>query len=135
MNNIIEKIKVLNFPLDQYVVIGSGIMSALGIRDARDIDISVLPELHKKLCNDSEWKQEERYQKIFLTKEGIEINPELSWEDYPTTTQEAVRTATIIDGIPFLNLDELKKFKRALGREKDFKDIELIDDYLKRNSS
>jgi hypothetical protein len=135
MNDIIEKIKVLNFPQDQYVVIGSGIMSALGIRDAGDIDISVLPELHKKLCSDNTWKQDERYQKIFLTKVGIEINPELSWEDYPTTTEEAVRTATIIDGVPFLNLEELKKFKKALGREKDFKDIELINDYLKRAKS
>jgi hypothetical protein len=31
----------------------------------------------------------------------------------------------IIDGIPFMNLDELIKFKLSQGREKDMRDIEL----------
>lgn len=40
--------------------------------------------------------------------------------------EEIISSATLIDGIPFMNLDELIKFKIALGREKDFEDIELI---------
>lgn len=134
MKNILEEIKKLNFPTNQYVIVGSGIMSVLGIRESNDIDIAVLPELHKKLCADNTWKQEERYKKIFLVKESVEIIPELSWGDYLTTTREAIESATVIEGVPFLNLEELKKFKRALGREKDLKDIELIDDYLKKTN-
>lgn len=130
MKNIIEKIKVLNFPPDQYVVIGSGTMAALGIREASDIDMSVLPELHKKLRESGEWEEDVRYGKVFLKKDDFEINPGLSWGDYQTTTAEAIQSALIIDGIPFLNLYELKKFKQALGRDKDFADIKLIDDHL-----
>ena len=33
-----------------------------------------------------------------------------------------------------MNLNELIKFKTALGREKDFKDIELIKRYIKQFS-
>lgn len=130
MKSIIEKIKDLNLPPDQYVVIGSGTLAALGIRQASDIDMSVLPELHRKLRKSGEWREEERYGKVFLKKDDFEVNPGLSWEGYKTTTEEAIKSALIIDGIPFLNLEELKKFKTALGREKDLKDIKLIDDYL-----
>lgn len=130
MKSIIEKIKKLNFPADQYVVVGSGTLDALGIRKAGDIDIAVTPKLHMDLCETDEWEKEERYGKIFLKKEGIEIIPSLDWSEYPTTTEEAIQSALIIDGIPFLNLQELKKFKKALGREKDFADIKLIDEYL-----
>lgn len=59
--------------------------------------------------------------------------PQLDWEEYSTTTEEAIQTATIIDGIPFMNLNELCKFKEALGRDKDFKDIELIREYQRNN--
>lgn len=127
---IIKTIRALNFPLGQYVVIGSGILTALGIRSAQDIDISVLPELYKKLREGGEWGEEKRWDKIFLKKDNIEINPQLSWPDYQTTTEEAVKSASIIDSIPFLNLQELKKFKKALGRDKDIEDIKLIDKYL-----
>lgn len=130
--DIFSVLKELNFPLGQYVVVGSGTLAALGIREAADVDIAVLPELHAKLCKEDGWAQETKHGKVFLKKQDIDIIPELSWEMYPTTTEEAIRGAIIINGFPFLNLEELKKFKKALGREKDFKDIELIDAYLKK---
>lgn len=130
MNQLISKIKSLQFPLGQYVVVGSGIMSALGIRESRDIDIAVMPELHDTLRATKEWKEEERYNKIFLNRDNVEIIPKLNWEDYTTTTEEAISSAIIIEGVPFMNLEELKKFKKALGREKDLRDINQIDEYL-----
>jgi len=133
--SIISKIKSLNFPPDQYVVIGSGILDALGIRPSVDIDIAVLPELHKHLEESGEWKEEIMHNKIFLKKDIFEINPGLSWENYSTTTKEAIDSAQIIDEIPFMNLNELIKFKLALGREKDLKDIETIKKYLNKESS
>ncbi|MBP6911795.1 MAG: hypothetical protein KBB88_01165 [Candidatus Pacebacteria bacterium] len=134
--NIIEKIKELNFPKGQYVVVGSGILDVLGIRKSNDIDIAVTESLHKKLKESGEWEEHKRYEmiRVFLKKDVYEIIPQLNWEDYDTTTEEAISSATIIEDIPFMNLNELIKFKTALGREKDFKDIELIKEYQKNNS-
>lgn len=131
--SIIEKVKKLNLPLGQYVVIGSGILDALGIRSANDIDLTVLPELHENLRSTGLWKEENRYGKIFLLQEVIEINPDISWDAYPVSTEEVIKTAHVIDGVPFMNLDELIRFKTALGREKDFEDIERILDYKKES--
>jgi hypothetical protein len=129
--NIINKIKDLNLPFGKYVIIGSGILDALNIRNAVDIDIAVLPDLFSQLQKTGEWNEEVRYNQTFLTKNHIEIAPKLSWDKYHTTTEEAIASATIIQGIPFMNLEELCKFKQALGRKKDMKDIELIKRFLR----
>ena len=130
--DIIEEVKKLALPLGHYVIIGSGIMAALGLREANDIDIAVTPELHAALRARGEYEEEERYGKIFLKRARVEINPRLNWDEYQTTTEEAIASASIIRGVPFMNLKELVRFKKALGREKDFKDIELIEKFMAR---
>jgi len=132
--NILQKIKELNFPKDQYVVVGSGILDVLRIRKSNDIDIAVTESLHKELKESGEWEEHKRYEliRVFLKKDVYEIIPQLNWENYNTTTEEAISSAIIIEDIPFMNLNELIKFKTALGREKDFKDIELIKEYLNK---
>lgn len=46
---------------------------------------------------------------------------------------ELLKDADIIDGIAFLSLRNLRMFKLSSGREKDLKDVTLIDSYLKDN--
>ncbi len=128
-SDIFSRIKALDLPFGKYVVVSSGTLEALGIRSARDLDIAVTDKLFEKLRADGGWTEEERYGKLFLSKPGIDIIRQLSWDAYPTTNEEAIASAFVIDGIPFMNLDELKQFKRALGREKDFADIKLIEAY------
>ena len=128
-SDISSRIKMLDLPFGEYVVVSSGTLEALGIRPARDLDIAVTPKLFEKLRADGGWTKEERYGKLFLGKPGVDIIRQLSWDAYPITNEEAIASALIIDGIPFMNLDELKRFKRALGREKDFADIKLIEAY------
>lgn len=127
--SIIEKIKELNFPPEEYVVIGSGTLDVLGIRPASDVDIAVTPALHEKLRKTGEWQEVEKYGKIFLQKDDFDIVPQLDWGGYETTTEQAIAGALTVEGIPFMNLDELVKFKMSMGRENDLKDIELIKKY------
>lgn len=131
--NIIEKIKELNFPKEHYVVIGSGTMDVLGIRKAQDIDISASEELFEVLKNSGDWEEYEKYGRPFLKKDVFEINNQLNWDKYNTVLEEANKTALFIDGIPFLSLDELVKFKIASGREKDIQDIKLIKEFQQNN--
>ncbi len=131
--NIIEKIKELNFPKEHYVVIGSGTMDVLGIRKAQDIDISTSEELFEVLKNSGDWEEYEKYGRPFLKKDVFEINNQLNWDKYNTVLEEANKTALFIDGIPFLSLDELVKFKTASGREKDIQDIKLIKEFQQNN--
>lgn len=50
--------------------------------------------------------------------------------NYLGDTDSLIKNADIINGFPFIQLEEFIKFKRELGREKDFEDIKLMEEYL-----
>ena len=127
--DIFKKLKELNFPIGEYVLVGSGPLAARGIREASDLDIAVSPKLLKQLIDSKKYQEVQKYGKVFLEADNIDIIPRLDWKDYPMTTVEAIKTAYLINGYPFLNIKETIKFKKALGREKDFRDIKLLEDY------
>jgi hypothetical protein len=129
--NIFRRLKELNFPLGEYVLVGSAPLAARGLREASDLDIAVTDKLWRQLKASGKYQEIEKYGRIFLDAEDIDIISQLDWEDYLTTVEEAIKTADIIDGFPFLNISETIKFKKALGREKDFHDIKLLEDYIK----
>ncbi len=111
------------------MLVGSGPLAAREIREASDLDIAVTKKLLKQLIDSKKYKRVEKYGKLFLEANNIDIITQLDWDAYPTTVEEAIRTADVINGFPFLNISETIKFKRALGREKDFRDIKMLKDY------
>ena len=61
-----DKVKALNLPLDQIIVIGSGILDQLGIRLASDIDLAASSDLMKKLSEESgDWLKKFGYNQRF----------------------------------------------------------------------
>jgi FlaA1/EpsC-like NDP-sugar epimerase len=128
--NIFKRLEELNFPLGEYVIIGSGALAARGIREANDLDIVATDKLLQQLINSGDYKEVIKNDKLFLENNDVDITTKLP-ESYPTSLEEAIKTADIINGYPFLNILETIKFKKSLGREKDYDDIRLINEYLK----
>lgn len=125
----LEKVKELHLPMDSYIVIGSGLLTVLGLRSAQDVDLVIAPHLRDQFEEDNIWKKEEKWGKTFYTFDVYDVATGLAWKEYPTTFKEALGTALYIEEVPFLNVEETIRFKRALGREKDEKDIELLEKY------
>jgi hypothetical protein len=69
-----------------------------------------------------------------LKKDDIDILPNLMFGNYIGDTKKLIKTADIINGFPFIKLQEFIKFKKQLGRQKDFEDIELMKNYLRAKS-
>jgi len=131
--DIFREIKNLDFPVTHYIVVGSGIMVALGLKGANDIDIVVTPDLFQK-CTLEGWEQWIKPNGgPALRKDHVELYLDVNAGNYNPTTQELINEAKIINGIPFLTLEKLLLFKKQYKREKDFKDIALIETYLKNN--
>lgn len=128
--NIFKKLEELDFPLGEYVVVGSGPLAARGIREANDLDIAITEKLLKKLINLKEYKHFYKYGNLYLQKDKVEIITKLEWDSYFTTVEEAIKSADIINGFSFLSVIETIKFKEALGREKDYRDIKLLKKYI-----
>ncbi len=129
---IVKKMKELNLPTDQYLVLSGGSLAAHGIRQTSDIDIVADEDLFAQLKKTGQWKLTKRYQDEteFLEGEVVDIASRLEWSDYQTTFSVARSRADIIEGVPFMSLDDLIEFKQAMSREKDFADIASINEYL-----
>ena len=136
MSNYVERIKELALPPHEYVVIGSGILDALGIRKARDIDIVASKKLFKELSSNRKvWKKKWFFlgfmERKAIQKDGVEIYSRFKYRNYKYDFQAIADRVIVVDEIPFMNLDDLIELKKHLGRPKDLKDIKLIEEYKK----
>lgn len=131
--NIIEEVKKLELPFGEYLVIGSGILGALGIREVKDIDLVVTPKLFDKLKNKG-WQLEEieiqgkmRHRLVIGLAEAY---ADFYLYDEPQNIYKMIEEAEIIQDVPFMKLEILLEMKRSLNRQKDLDDIELINEYV-----
>jgi len=126
---LFDALKELNLPIGSYAVFGSGPMFAHGIRplkDLDDIDLITTGEAWKIACEKSEPVLAKMgYNNVVTLNEGlIEIFD--GWSPGSWDIQKLIDEADLIDGIPFVRLEEVVKWKRVMGREKDKGHLEMI---------
>lgn len=127
---LIELVKQERFPDGSFVIFGSGPLALAGIRPVMDIDIVVTDDLYKDLKRRG-WRE-----KIGLNGDKMichdVFEASTSWQfgEYRPSFDELLACAERIDGVTFLPLGEVKKWKLAMNRDKDHEDILLIDKYL-----
>jgi hypothetical protein len=120
-NKLLEEFKKLSLPDGQYAIFGSGPLAIRGIRKAQDLDVVVRAGLCRRILRNHPKAR------VGCIKIGnIEI---IHTGRY---SKKVIEKAEMIKGFRFTRLKDLKIEKKKMGREKDFKDIELIDDYLKK---
>lgn len=123
MNSIIKRVKALQFPPEEMVVIGSGLLDALGLRSSDDIDLAVSDALFTKLEESGEYARYIKHDELCLIKGDIEIWK--TWgRDAPFASLKA--EATTIEGIKFVNKEFLINWKLQSGRPKDLRDVALL---------
>lgn len=117
---------------------GSGALEAHGIRRAQDIDLAVIPDFFEELLHNG-WevclceKHKNSIEKTLINPlwpEEAEIRLDLAVGEYKASAEKLIQEADIIDGLPFAKLEEILKWKKEARREKDFRDIKLIEIYL-----
>jgi hypothetical protein len=131
---LFKDFKKLNLPIGQYAITSSGPMGIRGIREIGDIDIVCTQKLWDELMVKGEPFDENGIAKIRIAP-NIEALGEGSFysdyfEDAPSV-DEQIKQCEIIDGLPFVRLKTIIYFKEKVGRDKDKKDIELIQQYIK----
>lgn len=132
--DIFAEVKKLNFPTRDFIVVGSGILAAKGIRPAYDLDIVVTEELFEKCKSEGweimPWTRTGKIGKEWLKKGISDLMLEISFEDKGLSARDLIKDGEIIKGINFLSLAQLIAFKKEYGRQKDFDDIRLVETYL-----
>ena len=132
-----DKVKALNLPLYQIIVIGSGILDQLGIRPASDIDLAASSDLMKNLSEKSgDWLKKFDYnQRFYFVKDDGSAEVWDGWEfdGQAVSYDDLLDYAVKYDGVRFVDLEFLRKWKSWRGREKDVRDVELIDEWRANN--
>ena len=132
-----DKVKALNLPLDQIIVIGSGILDQLGIRPASDIDLAVSSDLMKKLSEESSnWiKKFDDNQRFYFIKDDGSAEVWDGWEfDGQVVSYDGLLDYVVeYDGVRFVNLEFLSRWKKWRSLEKDTQDVKLIDEWRANN--
>lgn len=126
---IVDKVKSLNLPAGSYIVFGSCPLALAGLREAGDIDMLVNDETLEQL-RQAGWQEVDKGKDDKpLAHDVFEAHNSWKFSAYNPTLEHLLATATVVDGIPFASLDEVRKWKAASGRPKDLVDIELINNY------
>lgn len=127
--NIPQKIRELGLKSGSYVIVGSGILDALKIRESGDIDIIVSNEVYKKF-EEKGWQKASWPDQVVL-KHGV-FDLGKNW--YGETVDDLISDATLVDDIPYLSLDTVYEWKKLRARDKDLKDLALIEAYKARSN-
>lgn len=133
--SIIEEVKKLNISNNDCIVLGGGILNQLGIRKTSDVDLIVKPEIYDQFRKQTGWIEKTWPHGAPTLLNGIyELGTDWGDDRHIYSFKEIKEHSIVIEGVRFVNLDFLKKWKQAKGREKDLRDIELITDYLSKHS-
>ena len=118
---LIERVKALPFPKEDYWVITGGAMVLYGLREqTHDIDMGCTSRLADEL--------EQQGAEVSIRKDGTrKLVLDGDMEIMENWLYDRVET---VEDIPVISLKGLKEMKLSLGREKDLRDVALIDAYL-----
>lgn len=133
MLNIQKKLNKYSLNPNNSVVVGSGILNALKIRKINDIDILVEPETYNRLLKLPEFKIKNTSRLDMLTSDILEIGTALNVGNHSYNFEELFENSIVIDKVRYITLEFLLDIKKQWLRDKDKKDIEIIEKYLKHH--
>lgn len=127
----------LNLNPENCVIIGSGILQALGIRNSNDIDAVVKQDTYDSLKKSGKFTVEEYHVRETLEGGLFEIGTDWNVLGKKYCYDDLLKVSEIIDGVRYNKLEFLLKCKKSwvenkTSRPKDMKDIELIEEYFRQ---
>lgn len=136
VNPVFIKLDTLQLLPNDHIIMGTGIMFALGIRDLNtldDLDLFVSLKCWNRvktmsqIIPDVEWHCE----KIVLYENTIEIFN--GWGPGSYNFDTLLKNSIRIGSFTFLSLNDLINWKKAMGRDKDKIHLQMIENYLNGN--
>lgn len=121
IQDIKDKLTELNFDPNEYWVLAGSAMVLYGIRPlTHDIDLGCTSKMADELEKDFSPIILEDGSRKFVINSDIEI--------FENWIEGSVNR---VENFPVVSLDGLIKMKTKLGREKDHRDIALIEEFIK----
>ena len=131
----VGRIDEINLNAGNAIVIGSGILEVLGIRDSGDIDIVVSNDIFENISANNKFKKTKSYGDTVLTYNNLEVRKSWNVLGKQRNLKDLIQNSVVYDGVRYISLEFLLRVKKqwvaeANSRKKDLKDIKLIESYL-----
>jgi hypothetical protein len=127
--DVIGIIKTLDLPAEDFVVVGGAALTIRGIRSTDDIDLVVGVGLFEQLRR-SGWTFKTRPNGQPGLRNGcVEAYLDVNTPEFGKSTEWLIEHSEIVEGIRFVDLDTLIRWKRGYGRDKDIRDVSLLERY------
>ena len=124
----LDELRKLKLPADRFAVFGNGPLSVRGLKEANDLHIIVKKDIWDML--DRKFMARNNYGGIILG--GVEVVKDmLPWFD---NLDALIDSADIIGGIRYVKLEHVLKWKKDMKRDRDRKDIMLIEEFLNKQN-
>jgi hypothetical protein len=131
---VIIEMEALALPTDQYVVVGGAALAIRGLRSTEDIDLVATPPLFERLKSQG-WAQKTRPNGQLGLKRGcVEVYLEVNTESFARDINWLIAHSELVEGIPLADLDTLLGWKRTYGRQKDARDVELLEKIIREKT-
>ncbi len=129
------KLGEVGLNLDNAIVIGSGILNALSIRESGDVDVVVREEKYQELARGGRFKKEQNHGHEVLFDGVLEIGTGWDVIGKMWKFDDLLARSIVMDGVRYNTIEFLLDVKRRWvadgeGRPKDIKDVELMERYL-----
>ena len=131
--DLFAALRSLQLPAREYAVFGSGPLIVRGIIEAEnDLDV---------LSRGAAWtRAAELGELVFLPEHDLEVVSFFEgaltigtrWAIGEFDTDELIDSAEIIDGLPFVLLEHVVRYKQTAGRPKDLAHLRLLEAALPR---
>jgi hypothetical protein len=131
--SVLDDLRALELPKRSFMVMGSGILEALHIRQAEDVDMVVSDDMYDWL-RASGWTERIASNGSVGIESGV-FQAYNQWTDDLTIKKlpELLVDAQWVEGIPYNSLAKLALYKERRGRDKDMVDLELIKKFQREN--
>lgn len=129
---LFSQLDALGLPRGSYAIFAGGPMSVIGLKPFNDLDLIVTSEIFEAFLDKSGWTLETDHGEI-LQRENISMVRK--WEMGGWDDEKLISDAQIIDGHPYVRLEEVLKWKKHRRLPKDLIDIELLENHLQQINS
>lgn len=132
---LLNLLRSLKLPPSDYAVFGSGPMYIRGIKDlGHDLDIIARDKAWEVACKISDPKPTQSGNGEVVEINGGEIEIFKQWWPGEWDVDELIDSAETFEGIKYVTLENVVKWKKLMGRDKDLDHIKMIERYLRKQS-
>ena len=129
--NHINKMRRLGLPLNKMLIVGSGTMALLGIKENSDLDLWVTPDVFKKMKTNTKLKPVMKHGRLFYETPDGDIEASNIMPCTNGRITDYLKRAIIVYGFHFKSLNDVIAWKKCMGRSKDKRHIKMLEKYKK----